>query len=239
MLAILLHSIHNPDILAHATLLKKNIIIKLIILLSVILSIPTIIHTNQLIQQTQSDLNIIANHLPSFDKQTSNAIQTTHAYLLYDPNNNVSQSTLEKTTPQYTLSIVVQNETMHIHIFGSQILTYAVQSNEQMKALLQSLVTTLPITQLLTPLFVLLFNIFSIIIQNYMFTLGCQFFFMFRQKLIKFQHLWRVSLFASFGPYIILSVVNLFKLNAPMELFWILAYIIYVQNTVINVVTTK
>lgn len=238
MLAILLHSINKPDILAHATLLKKHIIIKLILLLAVILSIPTIIHTNQLVQNTQQALSTITHHLPEFNN-TPSAIQTSQAYFLYDPTSSVSQTTLTKTIPQYTAGIIVQNEIAQVYIFGSQVLTHEARSREQVENLLRSLIATLPFTQLLTPFFILLFNIFSIILQNYIFTLACQLFFMLRQKLVKFQHLWRVSLFASFGPYVILSVLNLFKLNIPFELFFVLLYTLYVQSTIIKIVTTK
>lgn len=239
MLAILLHSINKPDILAHATLLKKHIIIKLVMLLALVSSIPTVIHTNQLIGQTQADIITITNHLPEFDTQTASAIQTTQAYFLYDPTNSVSQSTLEKSIPHYTLSIIIQNEIAHIHILGSQVFTHSAQTTNQVTELLHALATTLPITQLLTPLFVLLFNIISVIMQNYIFTFASLLFFMLRQKLVKTQHLWRVSLFASFGPYVILSVLNLFKLYIPFELFWVLLYTIYVQNAVIQAVTSK
>lgn len=238
MLAILLHSIHKPDILAHATLLKKNIIVKLVLLLALIVSIPTAIHTNQLIQHTQQDLATITQHLPEFN-DTPRAVQTSQAYFLYDVSSSVSHTTLEKTIPQYTVSIIVQNEVAQVYIFGSQVLTNVAQSHEQVAILLHSLMATLPFTQLLTPLFILLFNLFSILVQNYIFTLACQLFFMLRQKLVKIQHLWRVSLFASFGPYVILSVANLFKLNIPFELLFVLLYTLYVQNTVIKIVTTK
>lgn len=239
MLAILLHSINKPEILTHSTLLKKHIIIRLVMLLGLVLSIPTIIHTNQLLQQTRNDLAIITAHLPETNTQTPNAIQTTQAYFLYDPTSNVTETTLKKTVPQYTLSIIVQNKIASIYILGSHVLTHSAQSSEHIKDLLLSLTATLPFTQLLTPLIVLFFNILSVIVQNYIFTFACQLFFMFRQKLVKFQHLWRVSLFASFGPYVILSVLNLFKLYVPFELLWALLYIIYVQSTVIKAISVK
>lgn len=239
MLAILLHSIHKPDILAHATLLKKHIIVRIVLLLSLILSIPTMMHTHQTIQHTQQDLATIVTHLPEFNNETPRAIQTSKAYFLYDLSSDVSQTTLETTIPQYTVSIIVQNEVARIYVFGSQVLTHVAQSRTQVSDLLQSLMATLPLTQLLTPLFILLFNIFSVLLQNYILTFACQLFFMLRKKLVKIQHLWRVSLFASFGPYVILSVLNLFKLNVPFELFFVLLYTLYVQNTVIKIVTTK
>lgn len=239
MLAILLHSIHKPDILAHATLLKKQIIVKLILLLSLILSIPTMVHTHHLIQNTRQDLSTIVAHLPAFRTATPRAIQTSKAYFLYDLSNSVSHTTLEKTIPQYTISIIVQNEVAQVSVFGSQVLTHPIQSPKQVEDLLHSLMATLPFTQLLTPLFIMLFNLFSLMIQNYILTLACHLFFMLRQKLVQFKHLWRVSLFASFGPYVILSVLNLFKLNVSFELFFVLLYTIYVQTAVMKTITNK
>lgn len=237
MLAILLHSINHPDILAHSTLLKKNIIIKLILLLSLVLSVPSIIQTHQLLQQTQQDIAMIATNLPDFNTSQPSAIQTTQAYFLYDSAASVSQSTIEKTITNYTLGVIIQNKKANIYILGSQVLTHDAQSANQIEDILNSLAYTLPITQFITPFFVFLFNIFSVITQNYILSLTCSLFFMFRNKLVKFKHLWRVNLFASFGPYVILSVLNLFKLSIPFELFWVLLYTIYVQTTVIKNVT--
>lgn len=250
MLAILFHSIHHPDILTRATLFKKQIIIKLLLLLSLVVAMPGIVSNYNTVQTIHHNLQIVSDNLPTFRSNgqsitkidgidtKSEAIQTPRVYYLYDVSQSVSASELQKHITSNDVTIVTREKETTYYIFGRQLLHQHIStepiSTQSVRASLQIIQISFNISYLLIPIATVFTYIGVVIIQNAILTLASHLAFLIGQKRVRFSHLWRVSLFASFGPYVILSIVNLFGLSVPFDLLLVTIYTIYVQQAVLK-----
>lgn len=234
MFSVLLHSIHNPKILVHATLLKKQIIIKLILFLSMIFSLPTIINNHDIGVKITRDFQEIVRTISTKNEDTPYAITGETTYLLYDKPNTVNSSIISDLSQNNLITIIAQQETATVYFLGRLVFNSNFSTTQDIVTIIDTLQETVVPVALLSILVLVILNMTTVIAQTFIILFVVYIYFLMQQKIIKPKHLFRVSLFACAGPYIILAVLKTFQLTVPFELFWVTLYAIYVHKTVIT-----
>ncbi|MBS4761754.1 DUF1189 family protein [Carnobacteriaceae bacterium zg-ZUI252] len=254
MLHILLKSIHQPEILTHVTLLRKHIIVKLTLLLSCVVALPTLIEQYSVANTLNNNLSTVAQNLPQFttteqkiiktfdSTNASEAIQTEHVYYAFDSNQTLSSNQIQNLIDDYTMTIITQNNETNYYLLGKlffkQTISSEAVSTHQLQETLSLLQNGISVSYFIIPIFSILFSVIIVLTQNLILTLAARFIFLLSQKIVRFQHLWRVSLFASFGPYVIVTIAKLLNLTLPFELF-VFFYVLFIQHTVLKIALTQ
>lgn len=254
MFKIIWSSLKKPQLLLQATLLPKSFIFKLITMLSLIISIPTIVTEIDMISKLQQDIQTISAKLPQFNSQQgiltsqthqkSQAIQTDTTYFLYDIENKVDYSNKVKLKENNMLSIFLTKTSFSIYALKNHLFSLSIKDNQpfttqSVQQQLSEFIEPLHILYFLVPILTVLMNGLLLAANMLLFAFVSNLSFLIRQKKIRYKHLFRVSLILSFFPYSLFSIFALFHAVIPFQTIFLGLFIIVGQHLVLKDVISE
>lgn len=231
MFTLLFKSLRHPQFLLNSTLLPKKSIRHIVLLLTVIVSLPSLVSSIQSVSSFHRDIDIINNHLPEFSTADgiltshthpkSSALQTETGYVLYDIENNVPTETIEKLLNENYFNVIITKTDLSIYALTTPIhaVNFATTPITQnyLKLLLTQISASIGIGYVVAIISVFLSTLITVLVQNIFFALSSHLFFLVLNKRVRFDHLWRASLFASVLPYTIVTIFELFQYVLPFH----------------------
>lgn len=231
MFTLLFKSLRHPQFLLNSTLLPKKSIRHVILLLTLIVSVPTFVSAVQSVSNFHRDLEIMSYNLPEFSTkdgiltshthQKSSALQTESGYVLYDIENQVPSTTIEAKLQENYFNVIITKTDLSIYALNTPI--YAVNfattpiTQDYLKTFFAQITSSIGFGYIIAILSVFLSTLIMVIVQNIFFSLSAHMFFLILNKRVRFDHLWRASLFASVLPYTIVTIFELVNYVLPYQ----------------------
>lgn len=232
----------NYTLLSQVVLLKKRIIFRTILLLSLLISIPTTIKSINEFIQLNHEVTLLTNHLPDYNTiknpSENNAIKTDLIYF-FNAKESLTDYEKSKLLSENDYLFLIENNRISFNIFAQPIVQNHLNQLPTLSQL-KNWIIDVPQIPFLTILvsnivFDFINNIFVIIVNNLFFAVITYYYFIIRGKKLRFDYLQRSTLFLSFLPYSALTILNLLNIISPYYLLFISIYIIYAQHQVIKV----
>ncbi|NEW66096.1 DUF1189 domain-containing protein [Granulicatella sp. zg-84] len=247
VLKVLLLSFQNPKLLLQVTLLPRKMIVQLTLFLAVLISLPSMARNIYTTTQLRNDLTKISSQLPDFylknhqaideTSKKSQAIQTDNVYFLYDSQNSISKSTIETIISKNTMVLILNDKTLSIYTVGMNVSNMTISndfSKDRLTQLINGFNNSLYLLYLLVPFLMILTSLLTVLVNNIVFSLTSNMFFLTTRRKIRRDYLWRVCLFLSALPYMIMTALELFGIYISIGIALATAYIIFQQHRILK-----
>lgn len=245
MLKMLWLTLKEPRILLQITLLSKSIIRKWFVILTLITSIPLLWQYHHAIQRFESDVHVLSSRIPDFEvnnnilkpliESNSYAVSTDTTYLLYDIENIAKKDAVEKMAQSKLLSLVMTKTDYTLYGGGvalqhTSFSTANGTTNDHLRRLVTQLVSH-------NIVFIYLFVFFigvisagiSLAFQIWLYSIASHMVFLLLNRVVRFDHLFRTSLFVAFLPITCVALFETLGIATPFSTLIILIYVVTTQ----------